>query len=140
MVGAVLGLSATAALHVQSDTYEDKILLQVEDCHNAGLFHYVVRRLCCWMYRPEAKSKTNNKQTRQEWYCQRISGPDDPLYCHIYSLVGPVLPYLPEHPQRLPHGAAMAVDASQRLGRTEANPLPLIGNLSDNQDFRDACM
>lgn len=34
----------------------------------------------------------------------------------------------------------MAVDASQRLGGTEANPLPLIGNLSDNQDFRDACM
>lgn len=34
----------------------------------------------------------------------------------------------------------MAVAASQGFGGTEANPLPLIGNLSGDQDFRDARM
>lgn len=34
----------------------------------------------------------------------------------------------------------MAVVASQGFGRTEANLLPLIGECSDAQDFRDACM
>jgi hypothetical protein len=68
VVCAVLGLSANAPLRLQSNAYEDKVLLQVEDRHYAKLCDYVVRKVGRWRCRREAKSKTKtfgtNKQSR----------------------------------------------------------------------------
>ena len=87
------------------NTYEDKVLLQIEDCHRAVL-RCVSCRLEAWA--KMRGSKCSNNASRAVKRPTRRSGALNTLSYHFQAVVSLGSPHLPRTSAALLHGAAMA--------------------------------